>query len=505
MPQITVVKNALANICRGGSTTLVMLLLPPFLTKILSKDAYGTWILILQISTYISFLDFGIQTAVGRYVAHHNELGEIEERNRIISTALIILLSASFLAIIGVLVLSWQLPYLFADMPTEIHQDAQLALLCVGGSLAISLPFSVFGGVFIGFQRYDIPAWIIGSSKLAGGIFVVIIAYSSHSIVMMALVTLIINIGGGISQFLFYNKMFGREINISLSKISKSTAIRIFSFCFSLSIMTFSMILISGLDTAIIGYFDYRSIIYYSLAAGLANILPGIYAATISVILPNAAALGAKADRDALGNLLITATRYSIIILIVISLPLVLGSKIILTIWVGSELMNRSSSLLQILVLGNFIRYMGAPYATIAVAVGEQRRVVLSPLIEGVVNCCASIVLTYYYGVIGVAMGTLCGSFVSITIHFMYNLPRTAIIRIKNSSTLVSAVYKPLSCLLPAICFWWILQKETSYTLFSLIILLVANAITWLLLWRWAILPVERYNFTNFLVDKIKR
>jgi O-antigen/teichoic acid export membrane protein len=88
------VKNAFANLCRGGAAALVALLLPPFLTRILSKDAYGTWLLILQLSTYVSLLDFGIQTAVGRFVAHHNELGEFQERDGIVSTALAILIGS---------------------------------------------------------------------------------------------------------------------------------------------------------------------------------------------------------------------------------------------------------------------------------------------------------------------------------------------------------------------------------------------------------------------------
>jgi O-antigen/teichoic acid export membrane protein len=63
MSQITLVKNAFANVCRGGAAALVMLLMPPFLTRILSKDAYGAWLLILQLATYVSLLDFGIQIA----------------------------------------------------------------------------------------------------------------------------------------------------------------------------------------------------------------------------------------------------------------------------------------------------------------------------------------------------------------------------------------------------------------------------------------------------------
>jgi hypothetical protein len=40
--QEIIFKNAFANLCRGGAAVLVAILLPPFLMRILSKDAYGT-------------------------------------------------------------------------------------------------------------------------------------------------------------------------------------------------------------------------------------------------------------------------------------------------------------------------------------------------------------------------------------------------------------------------------------------------------------------------------
>jgi Na+-driven multidrug efflux pump len=166
---LKIIKNVFANVARGTTAALVIILLPPFLTRILLPDAYSAWLLILQLSAYVAFLDFGIQTAVGRFVAHTNELRDFKQRDSIISTSLAILTGSGVLAMLGIIALAWQLPQLFRGMPTELHQEARFSLLLVGGSLAFSLPFSVFSGIFIGIQRYDVPAWIIGISKLCGG------------------------------------------------------------------------------------------------------------------------------------------------------------------------------------------------------------------------------------------------------------------------------------------------------------------------------------------------
>jgi O-antigen/teichoic acid export membrane protein len=503
MVHLTLVKNAFANICRGGATALVALMLPPFLSRVLSKDAYGTWLLILQLSTYVSFLDFGIQTAVGRYVAHHNQLGEIKERDSLVSTALAILTGSAILATIGISILAWQLPNLFKDMPAALHQDAQLALLCIGSSLAIALPFSVFGGIFIGLQRYDIPAWIIGLSRLCGGLFVIIVASTSNSIVMMAIVMGITNIGSGLFQFLAYKRL-ASNIQISKQGISKATGLEISSYCLSLSVWTIGMILVSSLDTLIIGYFDYKSVVYYSLAASLTGFVTSIHGSIFGVIMPKAAAIGAQQDREALGHLLISTTRYGVILLAITSLPLLLGSKWLLTLWVGSDYANHTSLLLQIIVVGNFIRYIGAPYATIAIAVGAQKQIISSPIIEGLVNIIVSIILTAFYGAIGVAIGTVCGAFVSLTMHFFYNLPRTPIINIKEANSLLLAVGRPLLSLLPAISFWCIYNQIHLSLLMEFIFLVGITVLSYALLWRYAIFRTERAQLWVVIHAKIK-
>jgi O-antigen/teichoic acid export membrane protein len=448
-------------------------------------------LLILQLSTYVSFLDFGIQTAVGRYVAHYNELGERKERDSFVSTALAILIGSAILGMLGIAILSWQLPNLFKAMPVVLRQDAQLSLLCVGGSLAISLPFSIFGGIFIGVQRYDIPAWIIGVSKLLGGLSVFLVANSSHSIVTMAVVMGITNIGGGIWQFLACRQV-ASDIVISKQGVSKIKGIEITSYCLSLSVWTIGMILVSGMDAIIIGWFDYQSIIYYGLAASLTGFLTSLHSSVFGVFMPKAAVLGAKRDREALGHLLVSSTRYGAILLIATSLPLVLGSKLLLTLWVGHNYAIHTTLLLQLMVIANFIRYLGAPYATIALAIGEQKRLILSPIVEGLVNIIISTILTARYGVIGVAIGTLCGAFISVGMHFFYNLKRTHGINIKNKKLLLYAVSKPILLVLPATLLWCVYRQINLSFIVELSFLCGVSVASYLLLWNYAIFTSER-------------
>jgi O-antigen/teichoic acid export membrane protein len=506
MSRLKTVKNAFANLCRGGATALVTLILPPFLTRILSTEAYNTWLLILQLSTYVSLLDFGIQTAVGRYVAHCNELGDKKKRDSIVTNAIGILTFVGLLALVGVAIAAWQLPHIFPSMPILLQNDARLTLLAVGSSLAISLPFNVFGALFIGLQRYDIPAWIIGISRLLSGLFVIVIAQTSHSIVMMGLSMAMANLLTGLWQYLAYRKI-AKDINISVRQLSKSTMVEITHYCTGLLVWTVAMFLISGMDTAIIGYFDYKSVVYYTLASSITMFVTGLQSSVLSTILPNAAAISARGDKVKLGNLLVASTRYTTILLIITSLPFLLEGRLVLTWWVGEIYADKTAVLLQLLILAGFIRQLGAPYSTIVVGAGEQRLIILSPLIEGVVNLSLSILLVSKIGVIGVAIGTIMGGLISVISHFFYNLPRTKCINLSSPYTVLLAIGKPLISLLPVILFYPLIHEMNggSVNLLSLIPSTLTALLTLLILYFYVVTNEERNQFTLFIRKRLDK
>jgi O-antigen/teichoic acid export membrane protein len=448
MSRALIFKNAFASIACGGAGALVAIILPPFLTKILSKDAYSTWLLILQLSTYVNFLDCGMQRGVSRFVAHYTELEDIPKRNGIISTAIVLLSSLSAIAMVGVVILAWQLPHLFKDMPSTLHQEAQVSLLIVGGSLAIGLPFSAFAGAFIGLHRYDLPAWAIGISKLVGGMGVVLIANTSHSLVAMAVVMGIANIGAGIWMFLAHTKLVD-NILISIHLFSKKLALELTEYCFGMSIWTIGIVMVSGLDTVIVSFFDYASLIYYNLAATITNLIVGVQCAIIGSITPTAAAMGARGNREELGKFLLDSTRSGTIVIILTSLPILFGKWMIL-LWVGVDYVDRVAPILTLLILGNSIRYLAAPYSAIVAAVGEQNLVITAPLVEGAINLIVSVALVPYLGIIGVAIGTIVGGFVNVWIHFNYNLPRTKSILMPKGHNLWKVIIRPLVSTIPA-------------------------------------------------------
>src|ERR1700729_4107768 len=72
----TISKNVVVSFIRVGLSSLIALILPAFLTHRLAASTYGAWVLILQMGAYVSFLDFGVQTGVAKFVAEYYAKGD---------------------------------------------------------------------------------------------------------------------------------------------------------------------------------------------------------------------------------------------------------------------------------------------------------------------------------------------------------------------------------------------------------------------------------------------
>ena len=202
-----ILKNAGANVARGVAAALVALVLPPLLTRSMSPAAYGAWALVLQLSAYIVYLDFGIQTAVGRFVAYGKERSDRDYCDRMVSTAVAALAVAGLLGLMAAAVAALLLPQVFHQMPPSLLGQARAAVVLVAGSLAIGLPFAAFNGVFVGLHRYDIPALTVGGSRVLSAVFLVLVVRHGGSLLWMGVAVAAVNLLGYSLQYGLYRQL----------------------------------------------------------------------------------------------------------------------------------------------------------------------------------------------------------------------------------------------------------------------------------------------------------
>lgn len=416
-------KNAIANLTRGGAAGVAAVFLPAVLVRHMSQIDYSVWVLVLQVAAYGSYFEFGLQTAVGRYIAIANEKHDADQRDSIFSTAFAGLSIAAIVCIglfIGVACASG---WLFPSVPAALLPQMRWALLIVGSSIALGLPTAAWTGVFVGLQRNEFIAIVTGCSKLASAVGLVIAAIHSSSLVLMAVVVGTVNLASYFLLYIFVRKF--SQVEFHRHFVRQSTARELLRYCSGLMVWSFSTILVTGLDLILVGRFELTALAPYAIAATLVNFIAGIQNAVFSATMPHAAVLHARNDSVALGNMVVSFTRLGMLLLILTGMPLMIYADPLLRIWVGQSYAIQGHLLLTILLIANIVRLSGAPYAIVLVATAQQKLVIISPLMEGTTNLVASILLGAKFGAAGVAAGTLVGAIVGMIGHVFYNIPRT--------------------------------------------------------------------------------
>jgi len=128
-------------------------------------------------------------------------------------------------------------------------------------------------------------------------------------------------------------------------------------------------------------------------------------------------------------------------------------------LWVGPEYAAHAVWFMRILILGNIVRNFCLPYTTMVVATGKQKSATVAAISEAIVNLASSIYLARFMGATGVALGTLLGAFVSVSLHFGLSMRHTAAsFAISRSRLLLQGLVRPAVAAIPSallIQLWW--------------------------------------------------
>ncbi len=475
-------------------TTASGLVLPSFLTRHFPIALYSAWILILQIAAYVGLLDFGIQTAISKYIAEHstgqdNSTNDLVHQYASVGTTVTLGLGSLGLLLSGAL--SLLVPHLFHALTPALTRDVQRGVLLVGGSNAILLACSSFAAFFRGLQRFTEPTLIALASKLLSVALIVTLVARHASLTAMGVALAMLNLLTAAAQVLAWRVLLP-QIKLRLALVTLPVIRQVLAYCAVLGLWGAGMLIIMGLDLTIVGRFDFPSTAFYAVASTPITFLLLLLQATLEPLMPAVSALSATRDAARMGALLVRVTRYIVLLLEIAGLPLILFGSIVLTLWVGPVYARHCLPILRVLITAQLIRNLFAAYATMIIATGQQRHATLSGLCEAFANLLASILLGRHFGAIGVAYGTLLGAFVGIAVHLILSLPRTTqTLAIPRLTLLREAWLRPALAAIPTLLLLpFFPNSQPTHALYWASIPWAAA--TLLILWRFALTPSER-------------
>ena len=453
--RFSVTKNALANLVRGGATAAVAIILPRFLTRSLDAEHFSAWSLILQIAAYASYLDFGLQIAISRFVAQAVELEQRARQAKLVSTALLLLSLAGLIALTLISIIIWLFPNLFHGVSHSLLPDFRSASMVLSLSACLLLPLSTYTGVLIGIRRNEIPALAIGGTRVMGAAAAIVAAHSTQSLTVLAFCVGFPNLLGGLMQMVVARKLTA-DSRAHLRHVSLIIGRELLRFCTGLTVWSFAMLLVSGLDVTIVGHFRFAAVGFYSLAAMLITFFSGLTNSALSALMAPVSALHARGDSSRILGIVLMTTRITTIVNSAMTAAIFLWGDAMLRAWVGPVYAANALPILKILAVAQTLRLMFAPYSLMLISIGEQNKGISAAVCEAVVNLGASILGMILLGPIGVAWGTLAGAFCAVLWVLLHTMPSVGEVRVSLREFTIQAVLLGSIPCLPLAILWFL-------------------------------------------------
>src|SRR5439155_22373172 len=120
------------------------------------------------------------------FVAYTEEKQDLNERDRIVSSALWLLAGVAAFGLLLVVGLAWQLPRFFHDIPASLQPSARTSLLLVGISMAFGLPVAALAAIFLGRQQNEVPVGIAVAGRVLSALAIAGAVFAHRGLVWMA-------------------------------------------------------------------------------------------------------------------------------------------------------------------------------------------------------------------------------------------------------------------------------------------------------------------------------
>jgi O-antigen/teichoic acid export membrane protein len=399
-------RNALYGAAEYIALPITMLVAAPFLLRRMGAPQFGLWMLAAAAVTSTNLISTGFGDAALKYASTYrgkSDRKRLEETLRVNLT--INLTLASALASLLWLGSPFAVRTLFKIDPS-LQAQALTAFRIGSAILIVRCVESVLVGALRAHERYGPSVQISVLSRASIVIAACLLVARGQGVVAIMLATLCIAAISAGLQFVATRAIIG---HISLMpSFSRAAFDEVFGFgCFSW-LQAAAGCIFSQADRLFIGVLLGTSAVgYYSLCVQATQPIHGLIAAALHFLFPHLSARLSRAPAFELRSLVSSIFRLNTISAITLSVPLALGGKLILTIWMGRAVASQISTVFSIVAVafGCLSLNVTAHYALLAL--GQVRLVATLNLLGGIAMLAVMILLAPRFGLVGAAIGRL--------------------------------------------------------------------------------------------------
>lgn len=412
-------KNTAANVIAQIATILTTLIFTPRLIALFGTSGYALYILAASMPSYATLLDFGVGTALTKFVASFQP-GDDEAHQpvQLVRATLLIYTAVGVLTAAGLFILT-KYPQLFSGITSS--QASQLGLLLNITALGqlFYWPLSTFRNYLAGRNRYDLVSRnaLLGTcATIAVTLWVLATQASMVTLTLginiVLVLTALLNVGDAARI---------RRTNLRAAKRVpfKQSARVLLTFSWPVFVMQLTDVLFyQQTDRLVLGAFvGLGAVTLYEGAGKFNAIIIMLSGLAVSAVMPLASKMHGEKRRDANSFLFVEGTRYLLALLVPMIVVLSLFAEPLLVGWLGKGFAGQGI-VAATLLLPHVLVAAGLVGDAVLIGVGGLRKRVPYAIAQSVINVGLSIVLAPRFGVLGVAVGTAIAHLIDIPFHY---------------------------------------------------------------------------------------
>ena len=420
----TIARNTAFNAAGRLWEAAVALVLTPYILTHMNYADWGLWSLVAVFTGYVALLDAGLSSGFARYVAEHAARCEDEELSSVVSTGF------AFYAALGglVAVLGWPVVDLlidrvvpwFASAETMARSDpavlGDLRFLLRGGLLLFffnSLSTS-FTAVPAGLQRMGITNAIGVAASVVKFAATVLFLESGFGVRGLLWANAVVTCVSGVATVVAAFRIWP-GLRVRASFVRYDTFRRLFAFGWRTQVAKLANLINFQTDRVVVtAYAGLTAAGVYRLGEELALKVRQVPALLVSALIPAAADLDAREKQDALRGLYLRANKYTAAVTVPLTAFLIVAAGFVMRAWLGDlPRLDRAAWVFRILTAGYFANLIAGGGMSIALGIGRPELAMRAGLISMAGNIGFTLMLVYWFGFYGIAVGTLLGMAVS--------------------------------------------------------------------------------------------
>lgn len=401
--KLQALKNIAANWSGLIANMVIGFLLAPFILHRLGDVAFGLYALAFSFTGYYGLLDFGIRSAIIRYVARFTVTREGDELNRLINTSLA---TYSLLAVVvlGMTAVGAAKAAALFKVPPGYGPTVEALFLIVGAGVALQLPLFVFGAILEGLQRFVLLNAVQFAGAVLRAVLIVVALTHGGGVLMLAVITM----GVGVLSCVPYIFVVATRVPIQFGRkwVQPAALKTIFGYGSATFICGIAEKFRFESDAIVIGIMlSAAAITYFSIASRLTDYSSNLVQYLAQVFTPMSSELDASGDVGRLQAIVLAGNRACALVALPLCTGMILLGRPLIAAWMGSRYVS-CFSVLVLLVTVRTLYVSQAASTKVAFGMNRHRAVAWMLIAEGTANVLLSVALARPWGILGVAAGT---------------------------------------------------------------------------------------------------